>query len=85
MAPKKAKTAIKSKNSPEARFGRAKKIFNGKEVILVRMMNVDVNGRKTQSDVVAYKEDSLTGKPSMFVMDGDKHMLWSKIDSINSN
>jgi len=81
MAPKKAKTAIKSKNSPEARFGRAKKMLNGREVILVRLMTLDINGKKRQSDVVAYKDDSLTGKPSMFVMDGDQHMLWSKIDA----
>ncbi|NBO24751.1 MAG: hypothetical protein EBU93_05915 [Chlamydiae bacterium] len=84
MAPKKAKTAIKSKNSPEARFGRAKKMFNGKEVVMVRMINIGATGRKTQSDVVAYKEDSLTGKPSMFVMDGDKNMLWSKLKKFDA-
>ena len=83
MAPKKAKTAIKSKNSPEARFGRAKKMLNGREVIMVRMMTVDASGRKTSSDVVAYKDDSLSGKSSMFVMKGNEYLLWSQLDSLS--
>ncbi len=79
-----AKTAMKSKNSPDSRLGKNKKMFNGKEVVLVRMITLDILGRKTSADIVAYKEDSLTGKDSMFVMNGDQYLLWSQIDAFNN-